>query len=160
MKDLLYLLFIGCFLLLVLFTIIQIQYNNSIEGLTTIKPDLSTTNYNRQYTIQQNAWDQYSDIIAKYETLLQKCQENYPIVWNIGRISSSHYITSPTISINQSSTFPNIYLDIVFPYPMDGLKGPPGSSGVQGSNGVAGEVGAMGERGIPCPYGNYNSPHS
>jgi hypothetical protein len=110
--------------------------------------------------MQQNPWDHFNDITIYYEGLLKKYQEEYPIIWNIGRISTSSYITSPMISVNSSSQLPNVYLDIVFPPPMNGAKGQPGSSGDQGSDGNPGEVGVMGERGIPCPYGNYNSPHS
>ena len=145
-NNLLYLLFIGCFVVFVLFAIIY----NGIDGLVS-RESFSSNDYNRQYTIQQNTWDHLNDITIYYEGLLKKCQEDYPIVWKIGRIRTSSYINSPVISINQSSQLPNVYLDIVFPPPMNGAKGQPGAPGDKGSDGNSGEVGAMGEKGMLCP---------
>jgi hypothetical protein len=142
----LYFLFIVIFIVFVIFTLLS---QNKKEGM-------DESIYNRQYTLKHYNWDEINDQISKYETLLSQYKQRYPIVWNVGKISTSSYITQPTISVNQSSSLPNVYLDITFPYPMDGERGLLGEPGNIGIDGLIGNPGPIGEQGIPYPCGNYN----
>jgi hypothetical protein len=116
----------------------------------------NSSGYNRQYTLYHYKWDELNAKATEYENLLAKYKQKYPIVWNVGKIKGSSYITTPSISINQSSTLPNVYLDITFPYPMKGEKGLPGEPGDVGIDGLMGNPGPIGEQGIPYPCGKYS----